>query len=268
MPIDMLKHLLWVPHLKLFLDVFFCWFVNSNVHRLETISSIGWYKASVDVVSIKKTDDGLTLWLAPWNYPWWRAGLSSLSISRTCLTWGTIMCSTYCSMVSCVDQCLGECVMCHPNGNTKLQQWLVKIQQSLASHMGLEAHLSTVGTSEEPSLAVLANTSAESRWRTSLSYGKLLYIYYNLFVATIFFIHKFLGVLFCEWRQPWRFLHNKISAITVYLTTACVVLSGVLVDCSDKIVRIIGPVAALCVWPWNKWFKVFTYHRPIGWHLH
>lgn len=30
-------------------------------------------------------------------------------------------------------------------------------------------------------------------------------------------------------------------------------------DCSNKIVRIIGFMNALCIWPWNKWLKVFTY---------
>ena len=96
-PIKLLNLLLWVPHLKLFLDVFLSWFVNSNVHELETISSIWWQMASADVVGIRETDDGLCdLPL----YVWWQELACQHSI--------------YCSMVSCVDQWLGEIVMCHP----------------------------------------------------------------------------------------------------------------------------------------------------------
>ena len=87
------------------------------------------------------------------------------------------MCSTYCSMVTCVDQCLRECEMCHPDGSAKLQQWLVKIQQSLTNHMGLEAHLSIIGAYLRRAISrISCHTSAKSRWRASLSYGKLLYI--------------------------------------------------------------------------------------------
>ena len=65
---------------------------------------------------------------------------------------------------------LGECSSCpllwvviltsHSMGQAwapcSLVQWFVKVQQTLASHIGVEAHLSTVGTLEESSVVVPA----------------------------------------------------------------------------------------------------------------
>ena len=48
-----------------------------------------------------------------------RAAALSPTVSHTFFTWGTMMWSMYCSVVSSVDQWLGEWVMCQSSGKEK-----------------------------------------------------------------------------------------------------------------------------------------------------